>query len=125
MLRRQHHEGDAEDGIGAGGKDPDFFFFYAGMVQGEGNFRALALADPVALHDLDALRPVDAVILQQLVGVFGDAEKPLLQVALDHFGVAAPALAVDHLLVSEHHLALGAPVDRRLGRGRPGPSRKA
>ncbi len=54
-------------------------------------------------------------MLHQLIGVFGDAEEPLLQVAPDDRRVAALADAFHHLLVGQHGLAAGAPVDRGLG----------
>ena len=46
----------------------------------EGNGRAFAAADPVGLHASDAFRPIECCEVQQLVGVFGDAEEPLVQV---------------------------------------------
>ena len=52
---------------------------------------------------------------QQLVGVVGDLEEPLLQRALlDGRVFVPPAAAVDHLLVGEHGGALRTPVDQRL-----------
>ncbi len=74
---------------------------------------AVAATDPVALHDLDRLRPVERVeIGQQPVGVLGDAQHPLLQGALVDGIVAAlaPPLRGD-LLVGEHGPERGAPVD--------------
>src|SRR3546814_14966581 len=73
--------------------------------------------DPVALHLDDLLRPepLELVqIIQQAVGVVGDLEVPLRQLLLDHLVAAALAVAVDHLLVGEHGLVEGAPVDRAL-----------
>ena len=53
---------------------------------------------------------------EELVGVLGDAEEPLLEVALDHEVAGALAGAVgQHLLVGQHGLAARAPVDRGLG----------
>ncbi len=50
---------------------------------GKGNLRALGAANPVALHQLDRLGPVDPVeVVQQPVGVSGDLEEPLLEVFL-------------------------------------------
>ena len=43
----------------------------------------LGPADPVALHGLDPLGPVEVVEgVEQLVGIGGDPEEPLLEVAL-------------------------------------------
>ena len=73
---------------------------------------ALAAAYPVGLHRLDAFGPVDdAGEVQQFVGVVGDAEEPLVHLAADDDVAGALALAVDDLLVGEHGLAGGAPVD--------------
>ena len=78
--------------------------------------RALGAADPVALHGEHALGPVDQLghVVQQALGVVGDAQEPLRQLAQLHLGAAALAAPVDDLLVGEHGLVLGAPVDRRL-----------
>ena len=74
-----------------------------------------AATDPVALHRLDVLGPVDRhEVVEQAVGVVGDPEEPLLELAdLDDM-TAALAATVDHLLVGEHRLVVGTPVDRRL-----------
>src|SRR5262249_7055332 len=71
--------------------------------------------DPVALHGEDALRPAGQAVevAQELVGIRRDAEEPLLELALDDRRVAPPAAAVLDLLVGEHGLAAGAPVDER------------
>ena len=115
VLGSQDHKGDAEGGVGAGGEDPYLFFGGGGVVEAKRYLGAGALAHPVALHYFNALGPVDAVELHKLIGVFGDAEKPLLQIALDDGRPAALAGALaDHLLVSQHRLALGAPVDLSL-----------
>ena len=79
--------------------------------------RPLGAADPVALHGLDPLGPVEVVQAgQELVGVVGDPEEPLLEVALDDQVAGALAGAVgEDLLVGEHGLAARAPVDRGVG----------
>ena len=75
---------------------------------------ALGPADPVRLLDADRLRPVEAVEAQQLVGVGGRAQEPLLQVALLDQRAAAPAAAVGALdLLARQRPVVGAPVDRR------------
>src|SRR5258708_13787790 len=81
--------------------------------------RALGFADPVALHGDDALGPTALKflqIVQELLGVLGGPEKPLLDVAGFDEGVfVAPAIAaVDDLLVGQHGAALGTPVDAAL-----------
>ena len=80
----------------------------------------MAAADPVALHDLDLLRPVDPVeVVGQAVRVCRDPQHPLAKVALEDGEVAAfgPPLVGD-LLVREHRAEARAPVDRCLARVR-------
>ncbi len=109
MLRRKHHERDAEDSVGARREKPDFLACVAG--DGEGEFGALAAADPVSLHQLDRLGPIDAVeIGEQAVGVVGDLDVPLLEIFLGDGIVSVPPTAsVDDLLVGENRLAFVAP----------------
>ena len=79
----------------------------------EDDVGALAATDPVALHDLDRLRPVELVeIGEQPFGVLGDAQHPLLQRSLVDGMVAAlaPPFGGD-LLVGEHRPERRAPVD--------------
>ena len=75
---------------------------------------ARTAANPVGLHGAHPLRPTLELgqIVQQLVGVGGDLEKPLAQLAFLHQGSGAPgaALAV-HLFVGKHRLVDGIPVD--------------
>ncbi len=73
---------------------------------------ALGTTDPVALLGHDPFWPLDDIqIVQQLLGVVGDAEVPLLQVPTLDGIVGALTPAVDHLLVGQHRLAAGTPVD--------------
>ena len=116
VLRSQHHEGHPVDGIGAGGEDLDLLFFNTRGVQGELDLGAFGFAHPVALHGLDTFRPVQAGVVFQFFGVFGDLEEPLHEVLADDLGVASPALAAaQDLLVGQDRLARRAPVDRGLG----------
>ena len=70
-------------------------------------------ADPVALHREDALGPLLELlhVVEQTVGVVGDAEEPLLEITRLNLGSAPLAVAVDDLLVGEHGLVLWAPLD--------------
>ena len=80
----------------------------------EFDFETFRTTNPVTLHGLDLLRPVDMVQLgQQLIGIIRDFQEPLSNIApLDH-RIAAPATSLDNLLVGQHRLILGAPVNRR------------
>ncbi len=71
-------------------------------------------ADPVALHRQHLGRPGALQLVQvveQAVGVVGDPEVPLGQLLLGDQVVAALAAAVHDLLVGQHGLVEGAPVD--------------
>jgi hypothetical protein len=69
--------------------------------------------DPIPLHQLDALGPVDQVqVVQQALGVGGDAHLPLGQRAPVDGEVAPLAAAVGgDLLVGQDRPQAGAPVD--------------
>ena len=80
--------------------------------------RALGATDPVALGVDDLADPGLLQVLQavvELLGVGRRAEVPLGQLALGDLGAAPLAGAVgQHLLVGQHGLGVGAPVDRAL-----------
>ena len=110
VLDREHEERHAPERVRTRGEDPDLV---AGLVDRERDVRALAAPDPVALHREHALRPFDerVHVVEQALRVVGDLEEPLRQVAaLDH-RAAALTRTLDHLLVRQHGLVLGAPVD--------------
>ena len=123
MLRRKHHVRGAEEGIAASRvncnndrglwrpRTPAHGIFYL-----EIHHRPRGLADPVALHLLDALGPIERIeVLQQTFGVLRDLEHPLAHWAADHGMVAALRSTVDHLFVREHRTECGTPVHRHLG----------
>ncbi len=114
VLGREHHVGRAEQRVGAGGEHVDLDVGV--LLHREHHLGADAAADPVALHQLDRLGPVEHVeVGEQAVGVGGDAQHPLLQRALEDGMVAAFAATVGgDLLVGEHGAERGAPVHRRL-----------
>ena len=108
MLGRDDHIGGAEQGVGTGGVHGDILA-HVGL---EGDVRAGGAADPVLLLGLDTLDIVQIVqIVDQALGILGDAQHPLALFLLHHLAAAALAHAVDDLLVGQHHLAAGAPVD--------------
>src|SRR5580658_3822371 len=120
MLGRELHRGRAEDGINTRGKDADGRArgtkpsMRLRVVELEIDQGALAAADPVALHGADFFRPASELveIAQQLVGILGDAQEPLLELALFNARIfVAPAASVNDLLVGQHGGALRAPVD--------------
>ena len=107
MLGAEGHEGDAEERVEARGED----LHLATAFEIEGQPRALGAADPVALHGLHVLGPVQAVQAgQQLVRVFRRLEEVLLQGLLRDGMARALVLAVHHLLVGQHGAQRLAPV---------------
>ena len=59
-FRSQDHEGDAEDRVGPGGEDGDIVLLaVAGHF--EDHFGPFAATDPVALHFLEGVRPVQVL----------------------------------------------------------------
>ena len=110
MLGREHHEGGAPQRVGAGGEHLQ----RVAPLGPERHVGAFAAPDPVGLQGTDALRPVDSVEAQQLLGVAGDAQEPLLQIALDHRRGATLAVApLPHHLFARHGgVAVGAEVHR-------------
>ena len=112
MLSSQCHKGYAISGIRTSGVHGNLIV-QSGDFKGE--FQALAAANPVALHGLYALRPAfqQVQVLQQLISIISDFEEPLAQILLHYIVVAAPAFAVDNLLVSEYGVTGVAPVNSR------------
>ena len=113
VIGCHRHERGAEQRVGTGGEDLDRVL---AAFQGEADAGTGGLADPVALHQPDLVRPAFQPVqgADQRLGEGGDAEEPLRQLApLDH-GTAAPAAAVDHLLVGEHGLVDRIPIDPAL-----------
>ena len=118
VLGRQDQERRPEERVRAGGEHADLVA--AGQLlprsAAEHDLGAFRATDPVGLLDPDRLRPIDPAEVEQLVGVLGDAEEPLLQVPLLDERSAAPAAALDaHDLFARERAVVGAPVDGCLG----------
>ena len=110
MFGREHHERRTEQRVGASGEHRDG----AGR-RFEVDACTVTAADPVALHQLDGLGPVEAIeIVEQTVGVRGDSHHPLAHVLLEHRVIADVAAAVGRdLFVGEDRAETRTPVDRR------------
>ena len=84
MLRCEHHEGCAVERVGARREDAQRLA--ANVVcrwgNGEVNLGPLRSADPIRLHGANRFWPIDPFKREELVGVVGDLEEPLRQVAL-------------------------------------------
>ena len=92
--------------------------FSSDSFQTEIDLRAFGSPDPVALHGEHASGQCPSSlshVAQQFVGIIGDPQEPLLQLALLHRRVLMPpAAAVHYLLVGQHRTALRTPVHQRL-----------
>ena len=92
MFRSHHHVGRTEQRIATGRVDAEVLVgrLAFGIGDGEIHFGTEALANPVLLHVLHALGPVELVeALQQAVAIQRNAHEPLLQVTAFHFLGAA------------------------------------
>ncbi len=85
------------------------------VVNVESDFHTFGTTNPVTLHGFYGVWPVIQFIqiVEQLVSVSGDFDKPLWDLFTFNFGIAAPAAAVDNLFVRQYGLVVRAPVDRR------------
>ncbi len=84
-------------------------------IDDEPNRKALGAPNPVLLHQAHFFRPALEMIeaRQEIVGIVGDLEEPLGELALLDRRARAPAAPVDHLLVGEHRLVDRVPIDLR------------
>ena len=109
MLRCQHQECGAVQGVRSGRKYGQLLI---GILDAEIHLCAVGAADPLGLHLLYLLRPVQLVqIIQKTIRIGRDLQHPLTQVLLRHRRTAALTLAVHYLLIGETGLTAGAPVD--------------
>ena len=120
MFRGDDHVGGTEQRIATGGIDAELLFGRLAFSIGDGkvHFGTVALADPVLLHVLHALRPVELVeALQQAVAIQRDAHEPLLEVTAFHFLGAALFVAaiVQDFFVRANNLAVLAPPHLSVG----------
>ena len=109
MLGRHRHEGHAHHGVRTGGIDRQGIDT-AGET--ELHLDALGTADPVALHGAHLLRPALQGVQagEQFLGVVGDLQEPLRDLAPFHRRPGTPPPAVDDLFVGQHGLVDGVPV---------------
>ena len=112
MFGGKHHVRRTEESVAASREDGDILVIARNTEIDEG---AGGFPDPVALHLLDALRPVEVIeILEKPLGIFRDLEHPLThRPAFDRM-VAALRTAVYDLFVRKHRAERGAPVHRHL-----------
>ena len=115
MLGGKHQEGRTKERIGARRKDGNIgghvtLCSCRGLIKGEADLCSLTAANPVGLSLLNLIWPVErGDIGQELVGVLSNLEEPLLHWLLYHHFFAAPAPAIDHLLICQHGLVFRTP----------------
>ena len=114
VMGRYRAESGAENRIVAGGEDLETVVPVAALVgQIEPHAQTFGAPDPVVLHEPHpvgpALQPREAV--EQVVGIGGDAQHPLGQLALLHHRARAPAAPVDDLFIGQNGVVDGIPVD--------------
>ena len=125
VFGRENHVRRAEKRVATGRVDGYqigrlFGLFDCSIVTAEADpevdERTGRLADPVALHLLDAVGPVERVeILEETLGVLGDLEHPLAHGLADDRMVAALGASVNDLLVRQDRTEGGTPVHRHFG----------
>ncbi len=110
MVRRQRQERGAVERVGAGREHLDRRVLPGNPEQHAG---ALGAADPVLLHQPDALGPAVERLQrsEQLLAERGDAQVPLRQQPLLDQRAGAPAASVDDLLVGQDRVLDRVPVD--------------
>ncbi len=123
MVRRDRHEFRAKQRVRTGRVDVELACLRLALqrakrrrIDDEPDRKALRAPDPVLLHQADFFRPPLEMVeaCQQIVGIVGDLEEPLGELALLDRRARAPAAPVDHLLVGEHRLVDRVPIDLRL-----------
>ncbi len=116
MLRRDRAERDAHERIRARGERVQYAggaCFRPAEVVRKPQPHAHALADPVCLHGAHAFRPPWHLLqgVEQILRIGRDLEVVHRDFTLLDQRAGAPTAAVDHLLVGEHGLVDGIPID--------------
>ena len=113
MFGRHDAVGRAEQRVAAGREDGELLI---GAVDLKDDIRTDRFADPVSLHLLGGVRPVDKFeVLEQALGILGDLQHPLAHVLAHDRESADFRFAVDDFLVGKHRAKFRTPVDRHLG----------
>ena len=112
MFRGQDHVSRAEQSVGPSCENR---YFFLGIVQSKFHQRAFAAANPIALHFLERIAPVNAFqAFEQALGVSGNSKHPLAhRLACDRKS-ADLAFTVDHFFVGEDGAQFLAPPDGSL-----------
>ena len=116
MVGRDGGKGRAHQRIGAGRVNLQRLKPSWSTHGVKGELQALALADPVGLHQADLLGPVLQTVQsrQQFTRIVADLEKPLRQLAPFDQSVGAPAATVDDLFIGQNRHVDRVPVHHGL-----------
>ena len=112
MIRSQAHKCRPEQSVLPSCKNRDFNFVQT--LDLKVDISPDTFADPVLLHGDDPLRPSPFkffTTLEQLLGISGYLEKPLIQIFIPGLFTATPAASVLNLLIGKNRLTLFTPVD--------------
>jgi hypothetical protein len=107
------HKRCAKEGVGSGGKNPDFLFR---IFNWKIDIGALASPYPFLLHELHAFRPTRKFfiqIAQKLFGIIGNAKIPLRHGLHLYGAIASPAGTRYDLFVGQNRITGRTPIDLR------------
>ena len=105
VLWRQHDERNSEHSVDSCRKGANRLLIQAVLGNVEIYFHTFGAPNPVRLHRVDAVGPVHLGVIEQLIGIVGNFEEPLLHVLVCDRRVASLAESIDDLLVCENCLA--------------------
>ncbi len=110
VLRRHHYVGHSVNSVLACGENRQFV---ACLRHVKIYVHTFAAAYPVALHNLDLVRPARHVVkvAQQSLGIVSDSQEPLLQHPFGYRCIAPLTCSVNNLLICKHSRARRTPVD--------------
>src|ERR1051325_10693108 len=105
MLRREDHERRTPQRVGTSSKD----FNRVSGLSVENNRGAFASSDPICLQSFDAFGPINAIKIQQLVGILCRFEEPLFQILFYDRSATTFTNAVfaNHLFACEGSIIFG------------------
>src|SRR6267143_5389552 len=113
MFSGKHNRGGAEDCVDARREHAKLLF---AVLHGEIDVGPFAAPNPITLTLEHLLGPTGFNLLNirdQLLSVFRDAQKPLLQVSLYYDSAAAPANPTGRLSTQKYSLSLRNALPRR------------
>ena len=110
MLWRQNDECYSVHRINASRKCGDGLLLQPILGNIKLNVHALAATDPVVLHRVYLIGPVNLRMVKKFLCIVCDFEEPLVEIPVRDRGRAALTEAIYHLFVSQHSLTGRAPI---------------